>query len=165
MRIVIMIKLLVMDVDGTLTDGAIHIGLNGECEKVFNVKDGYGIHDILPKYGIIPVIITARSSLIVKKRAEELGVKELYQGCSNKREKLIDVASKFGILINNDGRLPNTAYIGDDIPDLQCIKLVEISGCPLDAAETVKSSVDFISEFKGGDGAVREFIEWIILRK
>ena len=82
------IKYLVMDVDGTLTDGKIYMGANGEVMKAFNIKDGYGIHDILIPNGIRPVIITGRTSNIVEKRCYELGIKDLFQGVKNKFEVL-----------------------------------------------------------------------------
>lgn len=156
------IKLLFMDVDGTLTDGKLYIGNNGELCKVFSVKDGCGIHDILPKYGIIPVIITARKSEIVQKRCLELKIDNVYQECRNKRQKMLDVAAEYGIVANELGILEGTAYIGDDILDLQCMEIAQINGCPSDAVREVLEKVDFISEYSGGNGAVRDFIEWLI---
>ena len=79
------IKLLVMDVDGTLTDGCIYTGSNGEMMKAFDVKDGYAIKHILPELGIIPAIITGRRSDIVACRARELDIEELYQGVADKK--------------------------------------------------------------------------------
>jgi len=78
------IKMLVMDVDGTLTDGKIYMGQDGEIFKVFNVKDGYAIHELLPKYNIVPVIITGRISRIVENRAKEIGIKHIYQSVEDK---------------------------------------------------------------------------------
>ncbi len=86
------IKYLVMDVDGTLTDGKIYMGNSGEVMKAFSVKDGCGIHDILIPSGITPVIITGRKSDIVLNRCNEIGINEVYQGISNKIDKLSDVA-------------------------------------------------------------------------
>lgn len=150
-----MIKYLVMDVDGTLTDGKIYMGSSGEVCKAFNIKDGCGIHDILIPTGIIPVIITGRKSDIVLNRCKELGITEVYQGVSNKIEKLKEVTEV----------LSTVAYIGDDINDLSCMIPVKIAGgivgCPADAVEKVRSIADFIAERNGGDGAVRDFIEWL----
>ena len=87
------IKMLVMDVDGTLTDGKIYIGPQGEVMKAFNIKDGYGIVQFI-KSGTIPVIITGRKSEIVQRRAEELGITELYQGVEDKLSQLKKVAEK-----------------------------------------------------------------------
>lgn len=156
------IKLLFMDVDGTLTDGKLYIGNDGELCKAFSVKDGCGIHDILPKYEIIPVIITARKSEIVQKRCIELKIENVYQECRNKRQKMLDVAAEYGIVANEQGILEGTAYIGDDILDLQCMEIAQFNGCPADAVREVIEQVDFISKYAGGDGAVRDFIEWLV---
>lgn len=150
------IKYLVMDVDGTLTDGKIYMGNDGEVMKAFNIKDGCGIHDILIPAGITPIIITGRSSRIVENRCGELGINEIHQGVSNKIEKLRSITDDFSTV----------AYIGDDINDLSCMKPVKeaggVIGCPKDAVEKVKAISDFISANNGGEGAVREFIEWIL---
>lgn len=156
------IKLLFMDVDGTLTDGKLYIGNAGELCKAFSVKDGCGIHDILPKYGIVPVIITARKSEIVQRRCDELKIEKVYQECRNKRQKMVDVAAEYGIVANVQGILEGTAYIGDDILDLQCMEIAQFNGCPADAVKEVIEKVDFVSKHSGGDGAVREFIEWLV---
>lgn len=151
-----MIKYLVMDVDGTLTDGKIYMGAHGEMMKAFNIKDGCGIHDIAIPGGIIPVIITGRTSEIVKKRCGELGIQQVYQGIKNKIEQLNSIADD----------LSQVAYIGDDINDLSCMIPVKeaggVVGCPADAVERVKEISDFVAFHNGGDGAVRDFIEWII---
>ena len=154
-----MIEYLVMDVDGTLTDGKIYMSNNGELMKAFNIKDSAGIHDILIPAGITPVIITGRTSDIVLNRCKELGITEVHQGVSNKIEKLITI-------ISGEDKLNTVAYIGDDINDFSCMKPIKdsggIVGCPADAVDKVKQISDFISLKNGGDGAVREFIEWII---
>lgn len=151
-----MIKYLVMDVDGTLTDGKIYMGNNGEMMKAFSIKDGCGIHDILLPAGIIPVIITGRKSDIVVNRCREIGIETIYQGVSNKINKLLSITSN----------LSEVAYIGDDINDLSCMEPVKEAGgkigCPADAVKKVKELADFTSVKNGGDGAVREFIEWIV---
>ncbi len=145
-----------MDVDGTLTDGKIYMGAHGEMMKAFNIKDGCGIHDIAIPGGIIPVIITGRTSEIVKKRCGELGIQQVYQGIKNKIEQLNSIADD----------LSQVAYIGDDINDLSCMIPVKeaggVVGCPADAVERVKEISDFVALHNGGDGAVRDFIEWII---
>ena len=84
------IKMLAMDVDGTLTDGKIHMGADGEVFKSFDVRDGYGIKHICGKYGIITAIVTARSSRIVEIRSKELGILEIHQGVIDKKSKLIE---------------------------------------------------------------------------
>ena len=150
------IKLLVMDVDGTLTDGKIYIGNEGEVLKAFNAKDGYGIV-MLRKKGVVPVIITGRKSRIVETRAKELGIDELYQGIMDKLSQLESVAEKYGV------KSSQIAYIGDDLNDLDCIRHCGLTACPNDAVDTLKSHVDYVCEKDGGSGAVREFIDWICL--
>ena len=151
-----LIKYLVMDVDGTLTDGKIYMGDNGEVCKAFNIKDGYGINSIAAFAGIVPVIITGRQSNIVLNRCREIGITEVHQGVSDKLGKL-------KMLIKE---LSQVAYIGDDINDLECMMAVHeaggIVGCPADAAKKIIDVADFIAEHGGGDGAVRDFIEWIV---
>jgi 3-deoxy-D-manno-octulosonate 8-phosphate phosphatase (KDO 8-P phosphatase) len=150
------IKLLVLDVDGTLTDGKIYMSASGELMKVFDIKDGYGIHELLPKAGITPVIITGRESMILERRCEELGIEHIYQGIANKIEKLDDVLRMFDVTYKN------VAYIGDDLNDLPCMERVGIVGCPSDASQCVLAIADYISAKGGGNGAVRDFIEWLI---
>lgn len=154
-----MIKYLIMDVDGTLTDGKIYMADDGELFKAFDIKDGCGIKDILPIYGIEPIIITARNSKLLQKRCNELGIKRVYQGIRDKLEKIQDIVDD----------LKQCAYIGDDILDLKCIlPIVEAGGmvaCPSDAVDDVREVVNYICKKRGGEGAVREFIEWIICQK
>ena len=149
------IKILVMDVDGTLTDGKIYIGSDGEMLKAFNVKDGLGISKLRTN-NIIPAIITGRKSEILKRRSEELKIEELYQGEENKIGKLKELVERYKC------SLSEVAYIGDDENDLQCMKVCGLSGCPADAVESVKEAVDVVCTKDGGQGAVREFIEYIL---
>ena len=144
-----------MDVDGTLTDGKIHIGPNGEVMKSFNVKDGYGIAQILPKHDVIPVIITGRESEIVKFRANELNIKYLFQGVSDKLSLLKSLSQQLNV------NPEEIAYIGDDLNDLDCIDYCGITACPNDSVSQVLSTVDYISEENGGNGAVRDFIDYL----
>ena len=150
------IKLLVMDVDGTLTDGKINMGPSGELFKSFNIRDGYGINEMLPEHGIVPAIITGRTSQIVENRARELHITELYQGKHDKLDTLKSLMSKY------DCNRNNVAYIGDDILDIVCMKECAIVGCPADACQEVKDLANYVCLNKGGDGAVREFIEFVI---
>jgi 3-deoxy-D-manno-octulosonate 8-phosphate phosphatase (KDO 8-P phosphatase) len=152
------IKYIVMDVDGTLTDGKIYMGNDGEVMKAFNIKDGCGIHDIAIPSGIVPIIITGRSSKILENRCAELGIDSLYQGVSNKIEKLNEIL--------NGEDYNRVAYIGDDINDLPCMLSIKaaggVVGCPADSAKEVLNIAEFISSANGGEGAVREFIEWLV---
>lgn len=156
-----MIKFLVMDVDGTLTDGKLYIGNDGEIMKVFSIKDGSGIKDILPIYQIIPIILTARESIILERRCRELNVTNIHQNCKNKKEKLQQIALSNGLIANREGIYEDIAYIGDDITDLEAMRICGLKGCPLDAIESIKHISNFVSSKNGGEGAVREFIEWV----
>ncbi len=146
------IKLLVMDVDGTLTDGKIYIGNDGEMFKAFDIKDGYAINEMLPAMGIVPIIITGRISKIVENRAKELHITELYQGRHDKLNTLLEVMKKYNCTKEN------VAYIGDDILDLVCMEQCGLTACPADAVEEVKQKVTYVCKKNGGEGAVREFI-------
>lgn len=149
------IRLLVMDVDGTLTDGHIYVGNNGEVMKAFNVKDGYGIVSILPKLGITPVIITGKTSEIVIRRAAELKINEVHQNIADKLPLLEKIAERYGVASKN------VAYIGDDVNDLHCMQWCGLSACPSDSVGEVLDKADYVCKAQGGRGAVREFIEYI----
>lgn len=150
------IKILVMDVDGTLTDGKIYMSAQGEIMKAFNIKDGYAIAHVR-EYGVEPIIITGRESEIVKQRCKELGITELYQNVSDKLSCLNGICRNIGISMDQ------VAYIGDDINDLPCMQQCGISACPSDAVNMVKTNVTKVLNAKGGEGAVREFIEEITI--
>lgn len=149
------IKLFVMDVDGTLTDGHIYVGNNGEVMKAFNVKDGYAIVKIMPEHGIIPVIITGKTSEIVKNRAAELRIAEVHQNISDKLPLLKAIAEKYDVTAEE------VAYIGDDVNDLECMQWCGLSACPADAVQEVLEQADYVCKAQGGRGAVREFIDWL----
>lgn len=149
------IKMLVMDVDGTLTDGQIYIGPNGETMKVFSCKDGLGIKELLPKLGIIPVIITGRNSIIMENRAKELHIQELYQGVADKLPLLKQIAQRHGLTAEE------IAYIGDDLNDLDCVNYCGLTACPQDAEEAIRRIVSYVCPREGGRGAVRDFIEYM----
>lgn len=150
------VSALVMDVDGTLTDGQIHISPTGEAFKSFDVKDGYAVHDLLPQMGIVPVIITGRHSDIVAHRAKELGIQELHQGVADKGALLREIAARYGL------SREEIACIGDDCNDLSMMELCGICACPADAVQAVKKKCDYVCKAKGGRGAVREFVEWLM---
>jgi len=149
------IKLLALDVDGTLTNGCIYLSENGDEVKAFNVKDGLGIK-LLHQKGIIPAIITGRTSRIVERRAKELSIKEVYQGISDKDIVLKELADKYNLSMNE------IAFMGDDLNDLSAIQIAGISFAPCDCAAELKPYIDIIVEHKGGDGAVRDAIMMIL---
>lgn len=152
-----MIKYIIMDVDGTLTDGKIYMGSEGEAMKAFSSKDGYVINYILKPLGIVPIILTARTSLIVQHRCNELGITEIYQGKLDKFNALKEIVG--------EKNFENCAYFGDDILDLNCMDPIRraggIVGCPADAVNKIKAKADYICMTKAGEGALREFVEWL----
>ncbi|MCK9162234.1 MAG: HAD hydrolase family protein [Arcobacter butzleri] len=153
-----MIKLLVIDVDGTMTDGKItYIDNNGELleSKQFCVKDGLAISVWSKKLGLKVAIITGRKSKVVEKRAKELGVNYLYQGVDNKLEILQAIMEHEGISKNE------IAAIGDDLNDYKMLDFVGLAFCPQNASAYIKNIVHKVCEAKGGEGAVREAIEYI----
>ena len=150
-----MIKLVLLDVDGTLTDGGIYRGNNGEELKRFNVKDGYAIVNA-QKLGIEFGIITGRKSELVEIRSNELKIKYLYQGISEKTVILKEIMQKTGL------KKEEIAYMGDDLNDILIMKQSGLIGAPKDAADEVIQIADFVSEKNGGSGAVREFVEYIL---
>lgn len=156
------IDMLVMDIDGSLTDGKIYMGEHGEVMKAFDIKDGYAIYHMLPQNGIVPVVITGRTSAIVENRCRELKIEEIHQGCLDKEGKIIEIAQRHGLEFSSDGKLCKCAYFGDDLIDLPAMKLVEVIGCPSDAAKQVKEMATYICERAGGAGALREFVEWLL---
>ncbi len=146
-------KLVISDVDGVLTDSKINISQDGEIFKSFNVKDGYGIARWKQQSGHEFVIITSRSSQSVINRASELGIDEVHQGVKDKKRKIKQVISDFGF------DPEDTVYIGDDLTDLPAMETVGIACCPADAAREIKKESFYVSEYNGGDGAVRDILE------
>ncbi len=150
-----MIKLLVLDVDGCLTDGKIIYSNSGEESKNFNVKDGFAITNWI-KLGYDIVIITGRKSQLVEYRAKELGVKYLYQGIKDKKAVLEQLLEELKLTMNE------VAAIGDELNDYKLLTCVGKSFTPQDGAEYVKNIVDVTLTCKGGEGAVREMIDIVV---
>ncbi len=153
-------KILMMDVDGTLTDGKIYMGQTGEIMKAFSDKDGYGLMTAL-KSGLIPAIITGRTSdIVVNRFAKELKVQEIYQGVNDKTGVAEALAAKYSLT------LADCAYIGNDLNDLEVMLAVKeaggLCGCPADSVDRIKEISDHISPNVGGSGAVRTFIDWLL---
>lgn len=151
------IKLLLLDVDGVMTDGGIYLSNSGDEFKKFNIQDGYGITK-LRRAGFKIGIITGRVSNIVTKRAEELGITEVRQNLENKLETYEHIKAKWKL---SDEEV---AYIGDDEFDLPVLERVGFSASPSDAVPSVKKRVHFVCTRSGGNGAVREVID-LILKK
>lgn len=152
------IRLLVMDVDGVMTDGKITYTSDGQELKSFNIKDGLGIKRAQAS-GIETAIITGRTSPMVERRARELGIAHLVQGREDKLAALSDLVDQMKL------SLDQVAYIGDDLPDLTAIESVKLGACPADAATEVKSKADWVSAQAGGDGCVRELCDLLVSHK
>lgn len=149
------IKLIILDVDGVLTDGKLLIGSNGNEYKSFNVKDGMGI-SLARFIGIKFAIITGRNSNAVTKRAEELKIDFVYQGISDKQKVLNELVQILDI------QKENICFMGDDINDYPIIKEVGVSFAPSDATDFIKRTVTHVTAKQGGNGAVREMIDLIL---
>jgi len=150
------IKLLLLDVDGVLTDGRIVYGSGGQEFKAFDVKDGHGLK-LLQRAGVSIGIITGRDSEVVTRRASELDVEYLYQGAKDKLAPYREILQKSGL------RDEEIAYVGDDLIDLPILRRVGFSATVADAVDEVKGHVDYVASRPGGRGAVREICD-VLLR-
>ena len=149
------IELIVLDVDGTMTNGRISYSESGDEIKSFNVKDGLGIVSWM-RLGKKVAIITGRKSAIVSRRAKELGIEYCYQGIKDKKTKLEELLTKLDITQEQ------VATIGDDLNDYTMIKNSAISFVPNDAVSAVEKIATVVLRSRGGDGAIREMIEYLI---
>jgi len=149
------IELLLLDVDGVLTDGRIIWDANGVESKFFNVKDGHGIK-LLQRAGIEVGIITGRNSKVADLRAKELGIEILYQGVIRKLEAYSEIREKTGLADHQ------IAYMGDDVIDVPVMRRVGFSAAPADAMPEVQAVADFVSAYNGGMGAVRELCDMLV---
>ncbi len=149
------IRLLLLDVDGVMTDGGIIYDAHGTETKVFNVKDGHGIK-MLQRQGIQVGIITGRSSLVVDLRARELGIELVYQGSLKKLESYDDVKQRTGF---SDSQI---AYVGDDVIDVPVMRRVVFAAAPADALPEALAVAHYVTSRAGGRGAVREVCDLIL---
>jgi len=151
------IKLLLMDCDGVLTDGRLMLLSDGDEQKTFNVHDGHGIK-LLQRAGLKAGIISGRSSSFVQRRARELGMpgELVRQGCRDKIEALEELLSQSQV---NES---DVAFIGDDLPDIPIMRRVGFAVAVADAVEETKNAAHYVTERKGGRGAVREVTDLIL---
>lgn len=152
------IKLLILDVDGVLTDGGIILDGKGNELKSFHVRDGHGIK-MATGSGIIVALITGRYSKVVERRAKELGIEDVFQKCHDKKVAYRQLAEKYSL---NDAEI---AYVGDDVVDISVLKTCGFSVAVADAAEEVKPFARMITKQCGGRGAVRETCDFILKAK
>jgi 3-deoxy-D-manno-octulosonate 8-phosphate phosphatase (KDO 8-P phosphatase) len=149
------IKLLVLDVDGVLTDGGLYYTETGAELKKFNAKDGMGIK-LLIQAGIEVAIITASSSAVVLKRSQKLGIPHVFIGIEKKLDSLKQLCEKLGLTMDR------VAYVGDDVNDLEAMRSV---GCPITVADAMpanKVAAIYVTQKSGGNGAVREICDYLI---
>jgi 3-deoxy-D-manno-octulosonate 8-phosphate phosphatase (KDO 8-P phosphatase) len=149
------VQLLVLDVDGVLTDGRLHYGPKGETLKVFHVRDGYGIKQVAGA-GIAVAIISGRKSTAVARRARELGIRLVVQGSNDKLAALARLAQSRGIT------LEQCACVGDDTPDAPILAAAGLGIAVADAHGDALAAADLVTTRRGGDGAVREVCDWLI---
>jgi len=149
------IKLIVLDVDGCLSDGKLIYSADGIESKNFSVKDGLGISTWV-KLGLHVAIITGRNSKIVQKRADELGIQHVYQGIKDKDRVLKELVESLGL------RFYEVGAIGDDLNDYNMLRLAGRSFTPKDGVKEIRELVDTTLTCRGGDGVVREMIDTLV---
>ncbi|MEP6607133.1 MAG: phenylphosphate carboxylase subunit delta [Burkholderiaceae bacterium] len=152
------IRLLVLDVDGVLTDGRLYFGPHGEAIKVFDVRDGHGIKMLIAN-GVEVALLSARNSEIVAARARELGVARVLQGQSDKA--IAFAALRADAAVGSD----ESGYIGDDLPDLPAMRLAGFAATVADGCAAAKAAAHWITPQRGGRGAVRALAEFILVAK
>ncbi|NMC58271.1 MAG: HAD-IIIA family hydrolase [Candidatus Methanofastidiosa archaeon] len=151
-------KLILTDIDGVWTDGGMYYDEIGNEFKKFNTYDSAGIL-LCHKYNIPVGIITGEKTEIVRRRADKLKIDFLFMGVLNKLETAKELVTNLNL------ELQEIAYIGDDLNDLELIKVVGISGAPVNAADYIKKQVQIVTQRKGGEGAFRDFVELIFSRE
>ncbi len=149
------IKILIIDVDGVLTDGSLIISGDGSESKIFNTLDGHGIK-MWQRAGLKVAFLSGRTSEATTRRAEQLEIDEVFQGCHDKLGVLQNFIDRSGLSVKE------VAYIGDDLPDLPVIRYVGFGAAVANAVDEVKQHADYVTTCKGGSGAVREVIEYIL---
>ena len=150
------IKLLVCDVDGVFSDGRIYMGQQGEELKAFHTRDGYGVK-ALQNIGVQVAVITGRRSNIVEQRMTSLGVQHIIQGCEDKQQALLNLQTELKLLKKS------TASVGDDMPDLGMFAQSDFCFTVQDGHPLVKQEAHYITQNRGGFGAVREVCDLILL--
>lgn len=148
-------QLLVLDVDGVLTDGGLYVSDDGKPSKKFNVKDGLGIK-LAQRFGIQVAILTGKTSRVVAHRAKELGIEHVIQGSKDKGADINTLCETTGIALSD------TAMMGDDLPDLPAFAVVGYKLAVGDAVDEVQQAADYVTTKLGGRGAVREAIEHLL---
>ncbi|WP_063656194.1 KdsC family phosphatase [Aliivibrio fischeri] len=149
------IKMVLLDVDGVMTDGFIFINHDGEFFKSFNVKDGLAI-ELLRSHHILVGVISGKASAALDTRCQQLGFDEIITGCKNKLPALVNICSKYKISADQ------IAFLGDDVLDIPIFEKVGLAVAPIDAHSLAIDSADWVSSLKGGEGMVREFADLLL---
>ncbi|TDG36871.1 3-deoxy-D-manno-octulosonate 8-phosphate phosphatase [Pedobacter changchengzhani] len=149
------ITTLIFDVDGVLTDGSVQLTESGEALRTYNIKDGYALQ-LAVKKGYNVCIISGGNGVAMAKRFANLGIKDIFLGAGNK----VDIFNKY--IASKNIKATEVLYMGDDIPDLEVMKLVGLPTCPADAVEEIKAVSKFISHYAGGKTAARNIIEKVM---
>lgn len=149
------IRLLLLDVDGVLTDGRLFLSDSGEEYKAFHSRDGHGIKMLMAS-GVPVGIVTGRSSQVVKRRADDLGISILVQGCRDKRTAVAELLAQYKVPAHE------AAFMGDDVIDLPAMELVGLGVAVADAHPLVRARAKLVTQHKGGHGAVRELCEMLM---
>lgn len=149
------IKMVLLDVDGVMTDGTIFIHQSGEFFKSFNVKDGLAI-ELLRSHNILVGVISGKASAALDTRCQQLGFDEMITGCKNKLPALVGICSKYNISPNQ------IAFLGDDVLDIPIFEKVGLAIAPIDAHSLAIDNADWVSNLKGGEGMVREFVDLLL---
>lgn len=152
------VEAIVLDVDGVMTDGGIIPTPDGDFIRRYDAKDGYAIASAI-REGLKVCIISGGRGRMLENRLQMLGVTRYYLNCMDKVTAIREFVADYSI------DLENVIYMGDDIPDLECMRLVGVPVCPSDAAMEVVEASRYISEFNGGHGAVRDIIEQVMRAK
>lgn len=149
------VEAFVFDVDGVMTDGSIMPLPDGDFLRRYNAKDGYALSYAI-KHGYKVCVISGGFGSLLASRMQRLGVKHLYTNCMDKIKAIREFAESEGV------NLDNVIYVGDDIPDLECMRLVGIPVCPADAATEIVEAACYVSQFGGGRGCVRDIVEQVL---
>ncbi|CAH7396335.1 3-deoxy-D-manno-octulosonate 8-phosphate phosphatase KdsC [Vibrio chagasii] len=150
------IKMVLLDVDGVMTDGSIYINQDGEFFKSFNVKDGLAI-ELLRSHNIFTGVISGKASSALNARCQQLGFDEIITGCKNKLPALMNICSKYEITSDQ------IAFLGDDVLDIPIFEKVGLAVAPIDAHSLAIDSADWVSSLEGGKGMVREFVDLLLV--
>lgn len=149
------IRMLLLDVDGVMTDGGLYYSADGLEQKRFHAHDGYGIV-LAHRHGLKVGIISGRSTPVVTARAAALNIEDVFQGTEDKVTAMRSIQQKYGFVDEE------FAFVGDELFDIPLLQIVGFSAAPRNARREVKSVVDYVTSVDGGDGAVREVVEVIL---